>query len=576
MRILNVIKNSGPIKISTIFVLALIPLFIFLDKPFHIDDTLFIYTARQILKEPLRPFDFLINWETRTRPMWAETKNPPLVSYYIAFVVRMFGEKEHILHLSFMPCCLLAIWSVYLLGKRFSRAPFLATLLFTITPAFIVCSNSIMSDVPALAIYLLALYLFVLGNDRDSGLIIQAAYILAGITILMKYSGFTLLPIFLAYHFLNRKDNKRLIYLLIPVLIVSIWHFHTLSLYGKSHIADSSEFSWRVKLMPKYWLLQTLSIFSFLSGTTFYPIFTSPFLFNIYQRRRLAVLLVVLFALLASIYPLQALYYPLDQCILMFILAFSAMSMFAFLGKDALRTARDLRNESHADRDVKGASDKAFLYVWFLMALLFVFSISWCVAARFVLLILPPLSILISNAFIEHRISGRKILFIVLTATYLFSLILECQEFRFASALKNGAYFVSSKLNLPRDSSYFFGDWGFKYYLEKAGFRPLDEERAGLKKGDFVAGFLFSARSSIKRGSIVERVPLGFLRSRKIEDADPILELTSYAVAKNEIPLSITNKAVHAGFHSSNHGILPFVFSNSPAVIVAVWIVARA
>ena len=49
----------------------------FIDKAFHIDDPLFLWTARQIQNRPLDFYRFNVNWYWSEMPMASVTKNPP-------------------------------------------------------------------------------------------------------------------------------------------------------------------------------------------------------------------------------------------------------------------------------------------------------------------------------------------------------------------------------------------------------------------------------------------------------------------------------------------------------------------
>ena len=48
----------------------------FAGKAFHIDDTLFLYAARQIQVDPSDPYGFTINWYETEDPMTEVTKDP--------------------------------------------------------------------------------------------------------------------------------------------------------------------------------------------------------------------------------------------------------------------------------------------------------------------------------------------------------------------------------------------------------------------------------------------------------------------------------------------------------------------
>src|SRR5437879_6091233 len=62
----------------------------FANKAFHIDDTLFLRAAEQILKHPGDFYGFEINWSSTATPMIEVFENPPLTCYFIAAVARFF------------------------------------------------------------------------------------------------------------------------------------------------------------------------------------------------------------------------------------------------------------------------------------------------------------------------------------------------------------------------------------------------------------------------------------------------------------------------------------------------------
>src|SRR5215469_14971767 len=70
----------------------------FLNKAVHIDDSLFVWTAEQILKHPVDFYGFNVNWYGDTGSMAAVNCNPPATSYLLAGVMVIFGEREIFLH----------------------------------------------------------------------------------------------------------------------------------------------------------------------------------------------------------------------------------------------------------------------------------------------------------------------------------------------------------------------------------------------------------------------------------------------------------------------------------------------
>src|ERR1700728_1456344 len=74
----------------------------FSGKAFNVDDTLFIYVARQITHHPLDPYGFKVNWFLDAVAVAYETKNPPLAAYYIAAAASVIGWSERALHFAFL------------------------------------------------------------------------------------------------------------------------------------------------------------------------------------------------------------------------------------------------------------------------------------------------------------------------------------------------------------------------------------------------------------------------------------------------------------------------------------------
>src|SRR5262245_56365221 len=77
--------------VGGVTVLTLLP---FTGKAFHIDDTVYLWGAKQIQMEPLDPYGLDINWYGFVMPMSQVDKNPPLTSYYIAGAAGLLGWSE--------------------------------------------------------------------------------------------------------------------------------------------------------------------------------------------------------------------------------------------------------------------------------------------------------------------------------------------------------------------------------------------------------------------------------------------------------------------------------------------------
>jgi len=125
--------NPCPVKckiayLSIVIVISALP---FLNQPVHIDDPLFLQTARNVINNPFDPYGSSINWLGDSEKLFDFFSNPPLFSYYLAGVITIWGESERAMHLACIPFALMAgIW-MYFLSRRFG-APAFASALFLV------------------------------------------------------------------------------------------------------------------------------------------------------------------------------------------------------------------------------------------------------------------------------------------------------------------------------------------------------------------------------------------------------------------------------------------------------------
>ncbi len=176
--------TSREAKWDIIFLtIVLLVLFIaFTRRAFHIDDPLFIWTARHIQTNPTNPYGFSVNWYGLDMPMWEVAKNPPLVSYYILLAASMLGWSEPALHFAFMVPALAAAIGMYLIARRFCRYPLLAVLAGLLTPVFFVSTLTVMSDMMMLAFFVFAVHFWIKGLDSNSYGCLALAGLLIGIS----------------------------------------------------------------------------------------------------------------------------------------------------------------------------------------------------------------------------------------------------------------------------------------------------------------------------------------------------------------------------------------------------------
>lgn len=142
-------------------------LLIFSAKPFHIDDPLFIWSAKHIQQHPTDFYGFNVNWYGFEAPMYSIMKNPPAACYFIALVGSIFGYSETALHIAFLFPALVAGLGFYYLANRFCSQPVLAALTAILSPGFLVSSTNVMCDTMMLAFWIWTIYCWMRGLEDN-------------------------------------------------------------------------------------------------------------------------------------------------------------------------------------------------------------------------------------------------------------------------------------------------------------------------------------------------------------------------------------------------------------------------
>ena len=137
-------------------------------KPVLIDDTAYLGFARHIAAHPLDPYGFQLFWYDVPEPAM-EILCPPVLPYWLALGVRLFGEHVFALKLWLFPVAWVLTRSLAALLRRFaSGTERLALPLIVLSPAVLPTVN-LMLDVPAVALGLAALAVFARACDREAG-----------------------------------------------------------------------------------------------------------------------------------------------------------------------------------------------------------------------------------------------------------------------------------------------------------------------------------------------------------------------------------------------------------------------
>jgi 4-amino-4-deoxy-L-arabinose transferase-like glycosyltransferase len=497
-------------------VAALLP---FVDKAYTIDDPLFMWVANRIHEAPADFFRFQVNWETRPKPMWEETRNPPLAAYYIAAVGLAGGTGERVMHLAFIVPAALTIWGVYRLAQQFGTRPFFAALFVLVSPAFLVSSTTIMCDTMMLAFWVWALvwwdrglrtppsrqplsppggrgayeHLAAQGLGRTGSSRQWWPLALAGLLIglggLTKYFAICLVPLLAAYTIaFSRKLDYRILFLLIPVLMLAGYQGLTYHLYGQNLLYEAVEFSRDIQAKSAH---RIGAVDKFIEGLSFTGGSVAPLLFLsvcLFRKRALAAAIAIMLLGGWLIY-LKSMIGPFkivldDSSVRWWVI--TQVVVWSMVGAATLLLAL-------LDYWQRRDAISVLLVLWVVGTFIFTAFLNWAINVRSVLPLVPAVGILIARR-LQSRLNAdsalKPRLAVCLVPALALSLALCWADFRFANSMREGASEikdVAGERLAPSARLWFQGHWGFQYYMEKAGGLVMDRGRLECNPGDVVA-----------------------------------------------------------------------------------------
>ena len=119
--------------LSLLTIALLVP---FVGKPLHVDDPIYVWTAKHIVEHPFDFYGLKVNWSGTLEPMAVANKNPPGVSYWLALVSALLGWSEPALHAGMLVPAILLVVGVWFLALRLGAPPILAGLVSSRCLAF--------------------------------------------------------------------------------------------------------------------------------------------------------------------------------------------------------------------------------------------------------------------------------------------------------------------------------------------------------------------------------------------------------------------------------------------------------
>lgn len=469
------------IMVVCITTICLVP---FVTKAFHIDDTLFLRCAQQIQTNPTDFYGFTVNWYGQQQPMFLVNHNPPLVSYFISAVASLFGWSETTMHIAFLVPAVCLSAGIFLLACFFCPLPYLAALIVVLTPVFLVSSTNIMADTWMLALYVWSAVLWLYGMERDKSLYFLCAGILISISALTKYFGMSLIPLLFVYSLTTkRKFGVWVLFLIIPILILTGYQLLTLLFYDNSLISNAAAYATRVRDTNKLISLmtKTLSGLSYTGGCMAGILFFTHLMWSRRDLIRGSIILFLFIMVLLGVESIRAILLPNVQNIRYEIII--QYSLFILVGTQILLIAvLDLLKHR--------TPESLILLLWVFGTFLFASYVNWTINARTILPMIPAVGILVIrrlNENIDLRRTSKAFIYLWPTIpAAIIALSITWADVSLANSQRSAARMIHDEFSGYPHTIWFQGHWGFQYYMEQYGAKALDYRESIVETGDII------------------------------------------------------------------------------------------
>jgi hypothetical protein len=470
-------------------------------KPLVIDDPVYVEFARQALAHPGDPYGFEVYWYHTPEPAIGFGWVPPVLSYWMAGAIAVFGERPFAWKLSLLPFALALTGSLAFLLRRWAQ-PLATPCLFLIAlgPALLPSFN-LMLDVPALALGLLGYALFVAAAERRQTWLALASGLALGLAMQTKYSAAVYPALVLVHAAIFRRPREAALALALAAAVFVGWEALLLARYGESHFLAGLERLRALNNLPAvaradaeapgsaalYW---TLCLLSLLGGTALFP----TLLAGVGLGARRFTVAAVAVAAGAGLAAIPLLPRPLFAGEGFFArLAAHNPELFLFVPLGLLAAGSFAAVALRGLRGPGAHEPERVLALWLAPETAGYFLISPYPAVRRVIGIGVAGSLLAARAASQRASDpdARAGIRIALAAGLLLSVLYFGADLSDARARRDLAERIAERLpqlgaDPQRETLWYTGHWELQYYLEQAGLQPVEARRSQLRPKDWV------------------------------------------------------------------------------------------
>jgi 4-amino-4-deoxy-L-arabinose transferase-like glycosyltransferase len=451
---------------------------LFHDKAYTIDDPFFLAQAEQVLAHPLDPSGFDIVWNTQVGRASEVSPSGPGMAYLLAPTAAL-GGAEWAAHATVFAFLALAAWAIAALSRQLGadreEARLAAGALVSI-PVVLAMAGTAMPDVPAMAVGLVGMErTLAFRRERNATRGIAAALCFAA-AILIRSHAVMLLPVaavFLVGKELRPKDWKRAldlrrlwpIVVAVPIAVGFAWLTRD-SQSGVMNFATSTEY------------LESRALPRPLTAFFCHFLLALPFALAwlLLHLRRLSVRIFVAVAVIL------ALAIDTDRAWAAPFAALSAVALWDVVGS------------AWRSRDV----DRIALALWIFAALPVVAYVH--LPAKYLAISAPAAALLLLFEARSLSRRGRRILLLGwMVAGSALGLAILRADARLAAVGRVAADRLVAPQVAAGKTVWYAGSWGFQWYAESAGARPLLADPDGPQAGDYIV------YSTYRSGALGER-----------------------------------------------------------------------
>ncbi len=536
---------SSTLSLLMLTAATLLCLLPFSGKAFHIDDPLFIWSAQHIVRHPLDPYGFQLNWYGWQMSMSEVTKNPPLACYYAAAVGALAGWSERALHLGFLLPALLMVLGTYRLAQRFTQSPLIAAAATLLTPGVLVSASSVMCDTMMLAFWIWAIIFWLEGLEAGKQHLLLVSSLLVGAAALTKYFGVCLVPLLFAYSVARqRRLGAWAWYFALPIALLAGYQVWTFALYHHGMFSDALTYApQRVSGFRYVIVFYPLVAASFVGGCTLSALALAPL---VWPRKYILIAIVLEVVAMAAGWAILGSSLRVTHTGMVLAQRWETiapqLALFIACGASVIALAA-------VDLWQRRDSDSLFLALWVLGTFLFTAFLNWTVNARSVLPLIPAVGILLARRLDTLGIAFLKPLQWKVAAALLVSGVVSfCvaqADADWANSARQMASVIREQTKNEAGAVWYQGHWGFQYYMQQSGMVPFDLDLTAFHPGDLL---------------VTPMVDLAAL-------PPPARFVASEERFENRLRLPIVTmrSGMEAGFYASVYGSLPFVFGPVPA-----------